>query len=121
MDILAGQKVVLQITWKNVGLGTLSPFFRADIKQGGLSSLFTTWKEGWWAASPSANAEETVTATVKTIAVPADWGAGQLISLKLIQGKSGDFRSWDSILQIPLPQASLDNIEIVGDILIWVE
>lgn len=124
-SISVGQKVVLTVTWKNIGSADYAPQFRTDLKKGGLSALFETWKEGLWSASASTSPGAQTTVVVKSIAVPSDWGAGQTISVKLmLQGKEGPVREWDQVLQIPtatVPTPSADWVQIVGDVVMTVE
>jgi hypothetical protein len=104
-DIMPGQPVIVDITWRNNGTTSVSPRFRVDIRKNG---LFETIQEGQWFTSSPVSPGQPVVITGQSIPIPNDWSEGtQLRAYVMLEGVEGH---WDESPALTVVVSNSGNI-----------
>lgn len=88
--INSGEVMNVQISWKNIGVISMTPRFRLDIQGTG---TFDTPMEGTWVTSPAAAPGQTIVFNAHSIPIPTDWQNGKTLhAFVVLEGYTGH---WD--------------------------
>ena len=98
-DVAPGFKIGATVSWENTGTSPCTATLRLDLKR---DKVGATWQEGNWVTSPRVQPGQRASVVVFRY-IPADWGPGQRIIVKLmLKGLEGSIREWNT-LRIPAP------------------